>query len=309
MDVVLRLKKSYRNSAITCLVLFMGMMIGSSYIALANGSILGSLVLGGFWGFWVVLSVMLLLSYYRESLFVDDGKIIQTGVFRRREIALADIVSVRWRIVPVGGSVVLRSSADKIKVTFDNFELEQRRWLIQLFRHSLPQSIQQDWERFCLRNALPLLKQDTDAPLQPDEILITRRRWDRFFLCNYRSNGHRGRRLCLAASKSSAPRFPVGLTRILAVNAILDAGQGSAIQEDVRTGEEVSPILCGLVLHRHGSHDTAWQQPQWSSDWLHDTVVCDCCLSVLSNWSSPRSCQGCSGPSRRRGMGAIDAKG
>lgn len=182
MDNILRLKKSYRNLAIICLVFFVGMMIGSSYIALSNGSILGSLALGGFWGFWVVLSAMLLLSYYRESLFLDEGRIIRAGILRRREIALADIISVRWRIAPIGGSVVLRSSADKIKVTFDNFELDQRRWLIRLLRLSLPKSIQQDWERFCLRNALPLLKQDTDAPLQPDEILITRRRWDRFFL-------------------------------------------------------------------------------------------------------------------------------
>ena len=122
-------------------------MIGSSYVALSNGSILGSLALGGFWAFWVALSVMLLLSYYRDSLLLDDGKIVQIGILRRREIALADIISVRWRIVPVGGSVVLRSSADKIKVTFDNFELEPRRWLIRLLRLSLPQSIQQDWER------------------------------------------------------------------------------------------------------------------------------------------------------------------
>jgi hypothetical protein len=179
---VLRLKKSHRNIAIICPIFFVGMMTGSSYVALSNGSILGSLVLGGFWGFWVVLSAMLLLSCYRESLFVDDGKIIQTGILRRREMAFSDIVSVRWRIMPVGGSAVLRSSAEKIKVTFDNFELEQKRWLIRLLRLSLPQSIQQDWERFCLRNALPLLKQDTDAPLQPGEILITRRRWDRFFL-------------------------------------------------------------------------------------------------------------------------------
>lgn len=184
MDNVLRLKKSYRNLGIIALIFSMGMMTGSSYIALSNGSILDPLVLGGFWGCWIVLSVsvMLLLPYYRESLFVNDGTIIQTGIFRRREIALADIISVRWRIVPVGGSVVLCSSADKIKVTFDNFEREQRRWLIRLLRLSLPQSIQQDWERFCLRHALPLLKHGTDAPLQPGEILFTRRRWDRFFV-------------------------------------------------------------------------------------------------------------------------------
>jgi hypothetical protein len=182
MDKVLRLRKSHRNLAIIGLIFFGGMMIGSSGFALSNGSIIGSLFFAAFWGFWVVLAVMALLSYYRESLFVGDGQVIQNGILRRREIAFVDVVSVRWRIAPAGGSVVLRSSADKIRVTFDKFEREQRRWLIRSLRLSLPLSIQQDWERFCLRNALPLLKHNSDLPLQPDEILLTRRRWDRFFL-------------------------------------------------------------------------------------------------------------------------------
>lgn len=179
---VLRLRKSHRNLAILCLIFFLGMMIGTAYLALSDGNILGSLFVGGFWGFWVVASLMMLVSYYRESLSVQDGKIVHTGVVRTRELAFAKVVNVRWQVAPRGGSVVLRTSADKVKLVFDNFELEQRRWLIQSLHLSLPKSIQQDWERFCLRIALPLLKPDTDAPLQPGEIWVTRRRWDRFFL-------------------------------------------------------------------------------------------------------------------------------
>jgi hypothetical protein len=65
MDTIFRLKKSYRNLAMTCLLFFLGMMVFSFSVALYHSSILGSLGLAVFWGFWVVLSVMLLLSYYR----------------------------------------------------------------------------------------------------------------------------------------------------------------------------------------------------------------------------------------------------
>jgi hypothetical protein len=182
METIFRPKKSYRNLGILCLLFFLGMTVFALCLVVSNGGgILAALLLVGFWGFWVILSVMTLLAYYRESLTVEDGRIAQTGIFRKREMSISEVINVRWRIVPVGGAVVLRSASQKIKVTFDNFELEQRLWLIRFFRRSLSPSIQRDWERFCLRNALSLSKFLTDDPLQAGEILLTRRRWDRFF--------------------------------------------------------------------------------------------------------------------------------
>lgn len=183
MDAIFRPQKSYRNLAIVSLLFFLGMTVLSVCLVVSNGcSILASFLVVGFWGFFVALSVIVLLQYYRESLSVKDGRIVQTGIIRRREMELAEVTDVRWRAMPAGGSVVLRSASQKIKANFDNFELEQRRSLIRWLRLSLPQPIQRDWEAFCIRHALPLLKHAMDAPLRADEVLITRRRWDRFFL-------------------------------------------------------------------------------------------------------------------------------
>jgi hypothetical protein len=181
MDKTLRLRNSYGAVGIVSLFFFAGMM-GFSFVAFFRDNMPGAVCFSGFWGAWIVVSVWLLAAYYRESVSVDECRIVQQGILRRREMAFADVANARWRTMPRGGAVVLRSLTGKIKVCFDNFGLEERRWLIRHLRLSLPQSVQQDWDRFCVRNALPLAKHDADAPLQPGEVLLTKRRWDRFFL-------------------------------------------------------------------------------------------------------------------------------
>ena len=182
MDQVLRLKKSYRNLGVMCLIFFSGMMVVSFFGILSESNLLDALRAVGFCGCLLVLPAMMLLAYYRQSISIQEETIIQTGIFRQRKIAFTEMAGVRWRLFPAGGSVVLRSSTEKIKIHFDNFEAQQKHPLILSLRRSLPQSIQQNWEPFCLRLALPLLKHGPDAPLQKNEVLITRRYWDRFFL-------------------------------------------------------------------------------------------------------------------------------
>ena len=46
----------------------------------------------------------------------------------------------------------------------------------------LPHSIQHNWERFCLQVALPLEQCHLDVPLEDNEVLVTRRRWDCYFV-------------------------------------------------------------------------------------------------------------------------------
>jgi hypothetical protein len=184
VDAIFRPKQSCKRLGLLSLLFWTGMMMLFLCGTLWEGrGALGPflLVCGGL-GCFIALSVFLLLAYYRESLSFKDGRIVQTGVVRRRKMELSEVTDARWRIAPVGGSVVLRSRSQKIKAYFDNFELDRRQLLIRLLRTSLPQSVQRDWEQFCVQIALPLAKHSADAPLGTDEILVTRRRWDRFFV-------------------------------------------------------------------------------------------------------------------------------
>jgi hypothetical protein len=184
MDAMFRPKESYKWLGLVSLLFCSGMMALSLFAAFWEGrGALGPLLLtcGGF-GFFSAVSAIVLLAYYRESFSIKDGLIIQTGIVCQREMMLADITDAHWRIAPNGGSIVLRSSFQRIKIYIDNFDLDRKRLLIRLLHSSLPRSVQRDWERFCVQIALPLVKRSEDATLGTDEVLLTRRRWDRFFV-------------------------------------------------------------------------------------------------------------------------------
>ena len=172
-----------RNVGIACLLFFVAMMAFPICLAAKGGCNPYLLWLSvAFWGFWIGLSVIILLAYWRESLAIDDKQLVQRGIVRCRCVKLNEITHVRWRIAPVGGSVVLRSAFQRIKIELNSFEPEERRWLIRMLRLSLSPSIQSGWEQFCLRIALPLSKPHGDVPLKDDEVLLARHRLDRTFL-------------------------------------------------------------------------------------------------------------------------------
>lgn len=67
---------------------------------------------------------------------------------------------------------------------FGNFERAERLWLIRYLRGKLPESVRQDWGLFCHKVALRLQEHDAvgDRPPAQDEVAITRRRWDWYFV-------------------------------------------------------------------------------------------------------------------------------
>ena len=176
----------YRNLGIICLIFFVGMIVLSVFCVFSERSqdvrIYAVCLFVAFWGFWATVSVWVLLAYWRESLGISDGRVTQNGVIRTRAIAFAELVDVQWRVTPAGGSIVLRSTSAKIKVYLNNFEPEQGQFLINLFHRSVPHSLQRGWRLFCYKVALPQHEHAAERPLGEDEVLITRRRWDWFFL-------------------------------------------------------------------------------------------------------------------------------
>jgi hypothetical protein len=136
-----------------------------------------------FWGFWACLSCWSLLSYWRERLEVGNGHVTQKGVIGRKEIELAGIVAVRWRTFHSGGSILLRTLTEKLTIHLDNFERDERLWLIRFFHNSLPDSVQENWALFCSKIALPLRDQNVQSNRDdPDTVVLTRRRWDWYLI-------------------------------------------------------------------------------------------------------------------------------
>jgi hypothetical protein len=184
MNEIFRVKKATRNLGISSLLFFGGAMVVSICVCLSEAKTLGAAILGiaffgGILGLFVGLSVWLLLTYLRESLCIHDETMVQKGVLRTKSMSLSELVGLQWRIPK---AIILRSESQKIKVDLDNFESAQQLRLIRFFHRSAAPSIQKDWDRFCYKVATPLLANSHERPLQEDEILVTRRRYDWLFL-------------------------------------------------------------------------------------------------------------------------------
>lgn len=184
---VFRHQKGHRTIWIVCLLFCLLVGVGSAYGTWIGephdqrvyGVVFSSLL----WSTMAGLSVLPLLACWRETLTVENGKAIQQGVIGRREIDLRDVCDARWRPAS-NGRITLRSLKEELTIHLEDFEPNERLWLIRYCRNALPDSVQQEWDLFCYRIAIPLRKHDSKGSRSPGpgEVKLTRRRWDWFLL-------------------------------------------------------------------------------------------------------------------------------
>ncbi|WP_298864515.1 hypothetical protein [uncultured Gimesia sp.] len=182
---VFRERKYYRNLGIIGLIFYTSISIGAAYAmwdkVLALNNFFDIAFACFMFSFFPGINLWILLAYKYESLTIQNESVIQQGVIFRKEIDLSSVKQARWNLVQ-GGGITLKSLTEKISIYFENFEREERLWLIQYFQSHLPESIQQNWDLFCLKIAIPLRDPQPKVFRDPgpDEILITRKRYDRF---------------------------------------------------------------------------------------------------------------------------------
>ncbi|MFH1301308.1 MAG: hypothetical protein ABIK07_09615 [Planctomycetota bacterium] len=126
------------------------------------------------------ISLWALLIYRRAFLSLQNGTVISQHLFSRQQLQLQDVVTARWRLMPLVG-LSLSTAKETVVVDLNYFQREDQLWLIQYFRNQVPPDKQQDWPRFCWLIAMRLKKQlhpEVRIP-GPHEIFITRRRYDR----------------------------------------------------------------------------------------------------------------------------------
>ncbi|AMV40384.1 hypothetical protein VT85_23335 [Planctomyces sp. SH-PL62] len=126
------------------------------------------------------LSAWMLLDYHRGSLTFQGSRVVSQGVVRRVEIDLADAVEARWRIHPVGGSLVVRDPATRLVVNFAELGRDQRHAIVARLREAIRPEIQSDWDLFAYKTRFGEGGKPRAVP-GPGEILATRARWTRIF--------------------------------------------------------------------------------------------------------------------------------
>jgi hypothetical protein len=184
-EAVFFVRRGYFTSELIALVIFVLMAFASAYgmwiETKPDRRLWGVLLFSSLWGIMAILPAWILLAYWRESLTIANGSVRQQGVVRQRELQLKDVNQAEWRLVK-GGGLKLRTSSETISIYFDNFEPAERLWLIRHFRDSLSDGIQENWPLFCHRIAVPLRDLDVRQPCGPDDVVLTRRRWDWYFI-------------------------------------------------------------------------------------------------------------------------------
>jgi hypothetical protein len=190
MDATFRMRRSYRNEYAACLLGFLAwgvlgscaaLMVPSTWpiepdarlpLALAAGGI--PLVMAGFalWG---------LVTYRRRELTIRGDRISLRGVFRRTELDLNEVTAARWMTRLPHDSLVLRSGPARIPLRFAYYEPEESARIIHHVRSVLQPEVQLGWNLFAYKSAYLQPRSPRRKP-GPDEILVRRERWTRFFM-------------------------------------------------------------------------------------------------------------------------------
>ncbi|QDT96822.1 hypothetical protein [Gimesia aquarii] len=177
-----RVRKKYRNQGILYLIFFLLAGIGSAYgmwiDAPPDRRLYGAVFMLILFSFLSIASLWMILAYKYESLTIQHKTIIHQGMILKKAIDLSNVKQVHWKLGNKGG-ITLKSLTDNISINLDNFEHDEQLWLIRYFQSTLPESVQQNWNLFCSKIALPLRDHNPDKiPTPgPDELLITRKRW------------------------------------------------------------------------------------------------------------------------------------
>jgi hypothetical protein len=129
-------------------------------------------------GFAAIIGLLVghLLFCGRHRLEIDEERIISRRILAVTEIRLADITDVKWFADGLGG-VVLQTNFDKVAINFARYQPDASLQIIQLLRDTLSKSIQQEWNRFCLRIGIPLRNPGSDT--RRSEVLFSRAQFDR----------------------------------------------------------------------------------------------------------------------------------
>jgi hypothetical protein len=140
-----------------------------------------TVVMGGVPLMMAGISLWLLTAYWREELTIHGERVTFRGIVRRRDVDLREVTRALWRTGHGGGSVVHRTETARLSIHLANYEDEGRDQLVRHLRSVLDPQIQTGWSLFAYKIAFRQPRSIRTKP-GPDEILLGRGRWDRYFM-------------------------------------------------------------------------------------------------------------------------------
>ena len=174
-----------RNLAMLSIVFFGTMLVFTQFVIRPDTLLSARIALGAFWCCWLAAAIYELLYFKRFRMVVEGSRLAIEKPCRSYEMDLSRINRARWNHMPP--LLKLNEGRNALRLDFRQFPPEDRQPLIELFRREIPENAQHGWDVFCHRVALPLRQvradEDHDRPLEADEVLTTRRSYDRLFLC------------------------------------------------------------------------------------------------------------------------------
>lgn len=184
---VFRLRKYYLYVGIAGLILFSALIASFLLVGMdevpADRRIPAFIFFTSFFIFLDGVFLWIILTFFHATLTLHDSKITFQGVLLRKEMDLERVRQLRW-IGGGAGIIKLKTLTEKGTIYLENFAYEDRLWIVEHLRNQIPESIQEGWDLFCHRIAMPLRRYDPQALPVPDqdEVLLTRKRWDRLLL-------------------------------------------------------------------------------------------------------------------------------
>jgi hypothetical protein len=183
MDATFRLPRWYRYAGLAG-VLFC--VVGGAlcaYEALTEPRVgapplVAAAVLGGIPLALAGFPIWVLLACWREALTIRGERVIFRGIVGCREIGLPEVTEARWRAHPPAGSLVLRTESARLPIHFDNYKAEERERIVRYLRSVLRPEVQTGWNLFAY---MVKFGEPPRTKPGPDEVLIRRERWDRYF--------------------------------------------------------------------------------------------------------------------------------
>ncbi|MDR3622678.1 MAG: hypothetical protein P4L85_25220 [Paludisphaera borealis] len=183
MNATFRHRRSNRTTGLWCGLGSSAWAAFAAWVAATAPNVSNRLAAGAFLAgvplAMTTLSLWVLAAYRHERLTIQGNQIAHKGVTRRKEIDLAQVIEARWRL-PLPGSVVLRDASTRLAIPFSNYEDDDVERIVAHLRSALPPKIQTNWNLFAYKASARRERSNRTKP-SPDEILVDRKRWDRFF--------------------------------------------------------------------------------------------------------------------------------